>query len=79
MTVQIRAYGPLRQHMPQRFSIDSDEIENGRVLLARLSELYPAAASLLKSCRVATGDVILDPESALGEGEVSLLPPSSGG
>lgn len=79
MPIMIRAYGPLRQYMPQRFAVDSDEIENGRVLLARLSELYPEAASLLKSCRVATGDLILDPESALDEGEVSLLPPSSGG
>lgn len=79
MALSIRAYGPLRQHMPQRFSFESDGIENGRMLLARLSELYPTAASLLKSCRVAAGDVILDPESALGKGEISLLPPSSGG
>lgn len=79
MTLQIRAYGPLRQHMPQKFAFESDEIGSGRMLLERLSEIYPSAASLLKSCRVAAEDMILDPESALGDGEISLLPPSSGG
>ncbi len=79
MQLQIRVYGPLRTHMPQRFPLESDERLNGRLLLDRLCQMYPPAAPTLKSCRIATGNTILDQEAILGEGEVSLLPPSSGG
>lgn len=79
-TLKVQVFAVLRDYFPSPISIVLPEKATAKMVLDELSKLRPEAAGIIRKCRVALTDTILDHGALVGEnGEIYILPPSSGG
>ncbi len=80
MKLTIQTFAVLKEHFNQQFVLDTDGISTVEQLKNELSRMKPAAAPLLKSCRFALNDEIVNDRTELYENaSIYIIPPSSGG
>lgn len=78
--LHIEVFAMLKEYFSPHFELEVPSHIRGDELLAYLAHQQPAAASLLRKCRIASAETMLDEKHLFTEDSaVYLIPPSSGG
>ena len=80
MKLTIQTFAVLKEHFHQKFEFESSAIETIEQLRTELSKMKPVAASILRSCRFALNDELVNDTTELYDNAaIYIIPPSSGG
>ena len=80
MDIKVNVFANLKDHYDPVFTLELPSDARVENLLAQLAQQHPASQGVLRACRIAVGEDLVDKNYSLTENEeVFLLPPSSGG
>lgn len=80
MKLTIQTFAVLKEHFGQQFEMELNAISTVEHLRAELCNMKPVAASILKACRFAVNNELVNDTTKLHDNAaIYIIPPSSGG